>query len=126
MAEPRPYHRIIPVDLTRHEYVELRPISDLHQGARSVNEDQVRAWRDWFIDHPERYWWGNGDLFDTPTKGSPTSVWGITFRRGHAVFTGNFLDWEGYPVRGGYAPNTIGTPCLRLSGRDAWGIEFKG
>lgn len=47
-----------------------------------------------------------------PDLSKKRSVW----KKQLFVSTAAFLDYEGYPVRGGFAPSALGSPCIELCG----------
>lgn len=56
--------------------VELYPLSDLHWEDSHADRGMIKAWREWILAEPNRFWYGGGDLFDVATRESVTGVFG--------------------------------------------------
>ena len=67
--------KIIKADLTKHDFIYLVPLSDLHIGAPQTDLDGIKGYVDWIASHKNAYTLLNGDLFNAATKQSTPEIY---------------------------------------------------
>ena len=67
--------KIIKADLTKHDFIYLVPLSDMHIGAPQTDIDAIRGYVDWIARHKNAYTLLNGDLFNAATKQSTAELY---------------------------------------------------
>lgn len=67
--------KIIKADLTKHDFIYLVPLSDLHIEEPQTDIDAIRGYIEWIHDHKNAYTLGNGDWFSVLTKTSAADMY---------------------------------------------------
>ena len=67
--------KIIKADLTKHDFIYLVPLSDMHIGAPQTDIDAIKGYIDWIASHENAYTLLNGDLFNAATKESTAELY---------------------------------------------------
>lgn len=67
--------KIVKADLTKHKFIYLVPLSDLHWDEPQSDHDAIRGYVDWIKEHDNAYTLLNGDLVTAPTEKSAASIY---------------------------------------------------
>jgi len=67
--------KIIRADLTKHDFIYLVPLSDMHIGAPQTDIDAIKGYIDWIAGEENAYTLLNGDLFNAATKQSTPELY---------------------------------------------------
>ena len=67
--------KIIKADLTKHDFIYLVPLSDLHIEEPQTDVDAIKGYVKWIKDHKNAYTLLNGDLFSVITKQSAADIY---------------------------------------------------
>lgn len=67
--------KIIKADLSKHDFIYLVPLSDLHIGAPQTDLEKIKGYIDWIAHHNNAYTLLNGDLFNAATKQSTAELY---------------------------------------------------
>lgn len=67
--------KIIKADLTKHDFIYLVPLSDLHIGAPQTNIEKIKEYVDWIAKTKNAYTILNGDLFNAATKNTSAEIY---------------------------------------------------
>lgn len=67
--------KIIKADLSKHDFIYLVPLSDMHIGAPQTDIDAIKGYIDWIARHRNAYTLLNGDLFNAATKQSTPELY---------------------------------------------------
>lgn len=67
--------KIIKADLTKHDFIYLVPLSDMHIGAPQTDREAIQGYVDWIKKTKNAYTLLNGDLFNAATKQSAAEIY---------------------------------------------------
>ncbi len=67
--------KIIKADLSKHKFIYLVPLSDMHIGAPQTDIDAIKGYIEWIRTHKNAYTLLNGDLFNAATKQSTAELY---------------------------------------------------
>lgn len=67
--------QILRADLSRHDFIYLVPLSDLHWDEPQSDHDAIRGYVNWIAEHENAYTILNGDLVTAPTDRSAANIY---------------------------------------------------